>query len=104
MPVLFGSHQKAFSDLSDREVLALAIQNEEEDGRLYRDFAEGRRVAYPASSKIFEEMAEEDSEHRRRLLDLFKERFGDHIPLIRREDVKGFIRRNPFWMQQSFEI
>jgi rubrerythrin len=104
MPLFSFGTQKRFSDLTDREVLALAIQNEEEDGRLYRDFAEGLRTAYPASAKIFEAMAEEESEHRRRLLDLFKERFGDHIPLIRREDVSGFIRRTPFWMQQSFDI
>lgn len=104
MPLIFAGNQRPFSDLTDREVLALAIQNEEEDGRLYRDFAEGLRNSYPASAKIFDEMAAEESEHRRRLLDLFKERFGDHIPLIRREDIKGFIRRPPFWVQQSFEI
>src|SRR6185312_14859032 len=73
MPLLFASNQRPFSDLTDREVLALAIQNEEEDGRLYRDFAEGLRNSYPASAKIFDEMATEESEHRRRLLDLFKE-------------------------------
>jgi rubrerythrin len=104
MPLFSSGNQKPFADLTDREVLALAIQNEEEDGRLYRDFAEGLRSTYPASAKIFDEMAAEESEHRRRLLDLFKERFGDHIPLIRREDVKGFIRRTPFWMQRSFDI
>jgi rubrerythrin len=104
MPLFSSTHQRSFADLTDREVLALAIQNEEEDGRLYRDFAEGLRDSYPASAKVFLEMAEEESDHRRRLLDLFKERFGEHIPLIRREDIKGFIRRPPFWMQPAFDI
>jgi rubrerythrin len=104
MPLFSSGAQKSFSDLTDREVLALAIQNEEEDGRLYRDFAEGLRANYPASAKIFDVMADEESDHRRQLLDLFRERFGDHIPLIRREDIKGFIRRSPFWTQASFDI
>jgi rubrerythrin len=99
----FGS-QKAFADLSDREVLALAIQSEEEDGRIYREIADGLRENYAASAKVFLEMAEEENEHRRRLLDLYRERFGDSIPLIRREDVKGFVRRKPVWMQNGFDI
>src|SRR5690242_13075712 len=94
----FWGNQKSFSDLSDREVLALAIQSEEEDGRLYRDFAAQLRDSFPATAKIFTEMAEEENDHRRRLLEVYQERFGDHIPLIRREDIKGFIRRSPVWM------
>jgi erythrin-vacuolar iron transport family protein len=104
LPLFFSGSQKAFSDLTDREVLALAVQNEEEDGRLYRDFAEGLRAAYPASAHIFDEMAAEENEHRRLLLDLFRERFGDHIPLIRRDDIRGFIRRPAFWARPSFDI
>ncbi|MGE0752137.1 MAG: iron exporter MbfA [Variibacter sp.] len=96
--------QKSITDLSDREVLALAIQSEEEDGRIYREFAEGLRKTYPASAGMFLEMAEEENEHRRRLLDLFQTRFGDHIPLIRRDDIRGFIKRKPAWMMQSFDI
>src|SRR3990172_1024240 len=96
--------QKAFSELTDREVLALAIQNEEEDGRIYREFAERMRAPYPASAEIFVAMAEEENEHRRRLLELFQERFGDNIPLIRREDVRGFVRRKPVWMSSSFDV
>src|SRR4051812_45492454 len=103
LPILSLRPQKALSDLTDREGLALAIQSEEEDGRIYRDFAEGLRANYPASARVFEQMAEEESGHRRRLLDLFSERFGDHIPLVRREDVKGFIRRKPAWMN-GFDI
>jgi len=104
MPLLASNPQKALSDLTDREVLALAIQAEEEDGRVYRELAEGLRGHYQASAQVFLDMAEEESRHRRRLLDLFQERFGDHIPLIRREDVKGFVRRKPVWMQNSFDI
>jgi rubrerythrin len=104
VPLFHSGSQKAFADLTDREVLALAIQNEEEDGRLYRDFADGLRQQYPASADIFVTMADDENEHRRRLLDLYRERFGDHIPLIRREDIRGFIRRPSFWTQPSFDI
>jgi rubrerythrin len=104
LPLFHSASQKPFSDLTDREVLALAIQNEEEDGRLYRDFADGLREQYPASAQIFIRMAEDESEHRRMLLDLYRERFGDHIPLIRREDIRGFIRRPSFWLQPTYDI
>lgn len=87
-----------FRDLSEPEILALAIVLEEEDGRIYGDFADGLRDAYPASAAMFDEMQKEESEHRARLIDLFRERFGDHIPLIRREDVKGFVQRRPVWL------
>lgn len=97
-------HQKSFAELSDREVLALAIQNEEEDGRLYREFAHGLGAKYPASADVFTQMADDESEHRRMLLDLYRERFGDHIPLIRREDIRGFIRRPAYWLQPSYDI
>jgi rubrerythrin len=86
-----------FSDLSEREVLALAIANEEEDNRIYTDIAEGLRTEYPASAKVFSEMAEEESEHRQRLLELYRAKFGEHIPLIRRQDVRGFIQHKPVW-------
>ncbi len=88
---------RRFSDLSERDVLALAIGNEEEDGRIYADFAEGLRTDYPASAQVFTEMAAEEGEHRRRLIDLYRQKFGEHIPLIRRQDVSGFVRRNPVW-------
>lgn len=96
--------QKAFSDLTDREVLALAVQAEEEDGRIYQEMAEHLREDYPASAKVFDEMAEEEGDHRRQLLDLFQERFGSNLPLIRREDVRGFMKRKPMWMTTSFDI
>ena len=92
--------QKRFAELGEREILALAITLEEEDGRIYRDFAEGLRDSYPASAKVFDDMAEEESGHRRMLIELFRERFGEHIPLVRREDVRGFVRRKPIWLTQ----
>jgi rubrerythrin len=93
-----------FDELSEREILALAIGNEEEDGRIYADFAEGLRADYPGSSKIFTEMAQEEGEHRRRLLDLYVEKFGEHIPLIRRQDVRGFVTRKPVWQLQPLNL
>ena len=86
-----------FSELSEREILALAIGNEEEDGRIYLDIAERLRDDYPGTAKIFVEMAEEENEHRRELLELYREKFGEHIPLIRRQDVRGFITRPSVW-------
>ena len=82
---------KRFADLTEQEVLALAITNEEEDSRIYRDFAQGLREQYPASAKVFDEMAEEEVHHRTMLYDLYRGKFGEHLPLIRRNDVKDFI-------------
>lgn len=89
---------KNFKDLSEREILALAISLEEEDGRIYGEFAEGLRESYPASAKLLTEMQNEESDHRASLIDLYRVRFGDHIPLIRRQDVKGFVSRPPVWL------
>jgi rubrerythrin len=89
---------KRFSDLTEQEVLALAITNEEEDSRIYRGFAEGLREHYPASATMFDEMAEEEVRHRSMLFDLYRSKFGEHIPLIRRQDVKGFVRHKPLWL------
>ncbi|WP_297490817.1 iron exporter MbfA [Acidocella sp.] len=86
-----------FSELSEREVLALAIGAEEEDFRIYMDLAERLRDEFPASSQMFIEMAEEETEHRHKLLELFSEKFGQHIPLIRRQDIRGFLNRKPIW-------
>ena len=83
--------QKKFRDLTEKEILALAIASEEEDGRIYGEFAEGLRDSYPATAQMFEEMREEEVVHRDRLMAMFRERFGDRIPLIRRENVKGFL-------------
>jgi rubrerythrin len=86
-----------FKDLSEREILALAIALEEEDGRIYGDFVDGLRETYPASAAIFEEMQVEESGHRASLLELYRSKFGEHIPHIRRQDVKGFVQRRPVW-------
>ena len=82
---------KRFADLTEQEVLALAITNEEEDSRIYRDFAQGLRGQYPASAKVFDEMADEEIHHRTMLYDLYRKKFGEYLPLIRRNDVKDFI-------------
>src|SRR5690349_18408646 len=87
-----------FKDLSEREILALAITLEEEDGRIYADFAEGLRDTYPATAKLFDEMRTQEAGHRNSLIDTYRERFGEHIPLIRRQDVKGFVDRRPMWL------
>ena len=90
--------KKNFKDLTEREILALAIQLEEEDSRVYADFADGLKEEYPSTAQIFVEMQAEESRHRQRLIDLFQQRFGDHIPLIRAQDVKGFVERKPVWL------
>jgi erythrin-vacuolar iron transport family protein len=93
-----------FDELSEREILALAIASEEEDGRIYSDIAEGLRADYPGSAKVFIEMAAEESEHRRRLIDLYREKFGEHIPLVRRQDVRGFLSRKPVWQLHPMKL
>jgi len=95
---------KTFADLTEREVLAVAIASEEEDSRIYMTFAEDLRERYPDTAKIFEEMAEEERGHRHRLLKLYEERFGQHLPPIRREDVKGFLRRRPIWLTKNLPL
>ena len=95
---------KQFNDLTEREILALAIMLEEEDGRVYADFAEGLREQYPATTKAFEEMMAEESGHRARLIELYRARFGEHIPLIRRHDVSGFTTRRPVWLFRPLSV
>src|ERR1700716_1023966 len=89
---------KEFQQLTEKEILALAIASEEEDGRIYGEFADALRESYPATAQMFEEMREEEVVHRDRLFAMFRQRFGDRIPLIRRENVKGFIARRPVWL------
>jgi rubrerythrin len=93
-----------FDELSEKEILALAIGNEEEDGRIYADIAEGLRADYPATAKVFLQMAAEEGDHRRRLIDLYREKFGEHIPLIRRQDVRGFVHHAPVWQSRTLGI
>jgi rubrerythrin len=93
-----------FESLSEREVLALAIELEEEDARIYADFAEGLRENYPASAQVFEGMRQEETGHRHRLFELYKRKFGEHIPLIRRDDVRGFVKRRPVWLYKPLGL
>jgi rubrerythrin len=95
---------REFSELSEREVLALAIGAEEEDGRIYNDLVERMREDYPSTAKVFAEMAGEETEHRHKLLELYREKFGEHIPLIRRQDVRGFLSRRPVWQMPKPSI
>src|SRR5215469_6934881 len=95
---------KRFKDLTEKEILAVAISNEEEDGRIYGEFADALRDSYPATAQMFEEMRTEEAGHRDRLLALFRQRFGDHIPPIRREDVRGFLSRRPVWMMRPLGV
>src|ERR687885_1973029 len=95
---------KALSELSEREVLALAIANEEEDSRIYQSFADRLRPDFEASSGIFDEMAEEERGHRDSLYSLYRERFGEHLPPIRREDVRGFLKRRPVWWSPNLDL
>ncbi len=89
---------RSFESLTEREILALAISLEEEDERVYADFADGLRETFPATEAIFDGMRVEESGHRRRLIALYQQKFGDHIPLIRRQDVRGFVNRKPVWL------
>jgi rubrerythrin len=95
---------KAFSELTEREVLAVAISAEEEDSRIYLSFAEDLTERYPDSAKMFSEMAEEEKGHRHLLLQMYEERFGPNLPPIRRADVKGFIRRRPIWLTRNLSL
>lgn len=96
--------RKRFSELTEKEILALAISSEEDDGHIYRDYAARLRAQYPASAKMFDDMADEEDTHRRQLIDDFKRRFGDNIPLIRREHVAGFFSRRPVWLLENIGV
>ena len=99
----FGSRRR-FSDLSEAEVLALAISSEEDDGRIYATYAERLRAGYPATAAIFDGMAAEENEHRRRLIAAYESRFGRVIPLIRREHVAGYYSRRPVWLVENLGL
>ncbi len=95
---------KRFDELTEPELLALAISNEEEDGRIYADFAHVLRPDYPDTAQVFDDMAAEENDHRRRLIDLFAGRFSDHIPLVRRQDVRGTLARTPLWQVRALGV
>ncbi len=95
---------RSFNSLSEREILALAISLEEEDERIYAEYSQGLRQNFPGSAEVFDGMREEEAGHRHRLIELFRQKFGEHIPLIRRQDVRGFVHRNPVWLVQPFGL
>ena len=95
---------KRFEDLSEAETLALAIANEEEDSRIYATFAMRLRADFPATAAVFDGMAAEEDGHRAALLSLYERKFGRELPLITRQDVRGFLRRNPVWLAESLRI
>ncbi len=95
---------KRFADLSEQEILALAITLEEEDERIYADLATSLRPEFPGTAELFEGMRRQESRHRRELLELHRRRFGEHVPLIRRQDVKGFVQRRPFWLARPLRL
>ncbi len=93
-----------FDSLSQKEILALAISLEEEDERIYSDYAENMRENFPATAKVFEEMRQEEIEHRRALIEIYRKKFGEHIPLVRRHDVRGFVQRKPIWLNTPLRL
>jgi rubrerythrin len=95
---------KRFADLNEQEVLALAISNEDEDNRIYRSFADGLRASYPETAAMYDRMAQEEIGHHDMLLDLYRKKFGDFLPLIRRQDVKGFVTRRPIWLNRPLGL
>lgn len=100
----FLSQRRRFRDLSEQEILALAISSEEDDARIYRSYAERLRADYPDTAAMFDGMAAEEDSHRRRLIDLHEARFGAVIPLIRREHVAGYYARRPVWLIENLGI
>ena len=101
---LFLPQRLRFSELSEQEIIALAISNEEDDARIYRGYAEQLRADYPQSAAIFDAMAVEEDTHRKWLIDLHQRRFGKVIPLIRREHVSGFYDRKPVWLADGLGL
>ena len=95
---------KNFADLTEREVLAVAISSEEEDSRIYMSFAEDLAERYPESARVFEAMEEEETGHRHRLLEIYQQRFGKNLPPIRRDNVRGFLRRRPIWLTKNLSL
>ncbi|MEZ2132631.1 MULTISPECIES: iron exporter MbfA [unclassified Sinorhizobium] len=101
---LFGSSKRSFNSLSEQEILALAIASEEDDARIYLAYADLLKSRYPASAKVFEDMAEVEDTHRKTLIDMHRKRFGERIPLIRREHVRGFYERKPDWLRNNLSL
>ena len=95
---------KTFNELSEREILALAITQEEEDGKIYGEFVERMRPTHPKTADALAAMRDEESSHRHQLTETYRQKFGDYIPLIRRQDVRGFVNRKPIWMNRVLTV
>ncbi|AJD39642.1 ferritin-like protein [Rhizobium gallicum bv. gallicum R602sp] len=104
LPQFFRSFKRSFKSLSEQEILALAIASEEDDARIYRAYADQLKAAYPASAQVLEDMAEVENTHRKSLIEIHRERFGERIPLIRREHVQGFYERKPDWLRKNLSL
>jgi rubrerythrin len=104
LTALFSRSRRSFDSLSEQEVLGLAISSEEDDARIYLAYADHLKADYPASAKVFEDMAEVEHSHRNMLIDMHRRRFGERIPLIRREHVSGFIRQRPDWLRRNLTL
>ena len=101
---VLGFGRRRFDSLSEQEILALAISSEEDDARIYRAYADGLAEHFPQSAALFEAMAQEEDSHRAALIELHRKRFGERIPLIRREHVKGYYERRPDWLVRPLGI
>jgi erythrin-vacuolar iron transport family protein len=95
---------KSFSQLSEREILALAIANEEDDRRVYMMFNEDLKDRYPATAATFASMADVEASHRDSLLKTYHERFGPNLVAIGRDHVRGFLRRRPVWLIRNLPL
>ncbi|MBB4230320.1 iron exporter MbfA [Rhizobium mongolense] len=104
LPQFFRSSKRSFKSLSEQEILALAIASEEDDSRIYRAYADQLKAAYPASAQVLEDMADVESTHRKSLIEIHRQRFGERIPLIRREHVQGFYERKPDWLRKNLSL
>ncbi|MGA1803053.1 iron exporter MbfA [Rhizobium sp. HT1-10] len=104
LPRLFRSSKRPFETLTEQEVLAVAIAAEEDDARIYLAYADMLRPKFPSSAKVFEDMAEVESTHRSMLIEMHRKRFGERIPLIRREHVQGFYERKPDWLRNNLSL
>ncbi|KAA9385634.1 iron exporter MbfA [Neorhizobium galegae] len=101
---LLSSSKRPFASLDEKEILALAIASEEEDARIYLAYADNLKDQFPASAKVFEDMAEVEQTHKNMLIEMFRSRFGERIPLIRREHVRGFYERKPDWLTRNLPL
>jgi rubrerythrin len=95
---------RPFHELNEQEVLALAITSEEDDSRIYGQFAERLKERYPATARTLIMMRDEELGHAHRLMETFKASYGENLPFVRRQDVKGFLTRKPLWLSKLLTV